>query len=178
MVTGPNGSGKSTLLRTLAGLLDIKGQLCWNGLPIGENIDAYRHALAYIGHLDALKPELSIAEQVDYWSALDPAFNRAQKNAALDYFALSALDDRRVSTLSAGQRRRLSLTRLMLKPARLWLLDEPMTALDSTGQRLLEDLIALHRAKGGAVIIATHQTVLAPHHHILEMGVVPQAIAS
>jgi heme exporter protein A len=154
LVRGRNGSGKSSLLRVLAGLLPaFEGEMLWSGKPV-RDFAAHRVRTVYIGHYDAVKPELTVAETIGYWRALR---GRKTKNDCLETFRLDELCDRSVRHLSAGQKRRLALTRLVLGDAPLWLLDEPATALDDKGQALLAGLIEKHRAKGGIAIVATHQ---------------------
>lgn len=166
-ITGANGSGKSTLLRALAGLLPLAGgEIVWQGQPVMADIDAYHTRLHYIGHQDALKPELSVEETLGYWRAL-----RAETASTVpDWFGIDAFRHKPVRHLSAGQKRRLSLSRLSLGSAWLWLLDEPTTALDSEGQKLLTDCIAAHRAKGGIVIAAVHHAMDAPISQNLNMS--------
>jgi heme exporter protein A len=160
IVTGRNGSGKSTLLRIIAGLLPATaGDIIWQDNTVRHDAYDLRAAINYIGHLDALKAELTVAEQIKYWRALDPAFAGADIKTVLVPLRLEKLHDKPVRYLSAGQKRRLSLTRLAMKPAQLWLLDEPATALDADSQQDLIQMIETHRAKGGGVIIATHQTL-------------------
>jgi heme exporter protein A len=155
LVTGRNGSGKSSLLRVLAGLLpSAEGGIFWQNEPVVDSA-RYATALHYIGHCDAVKPELTVAEMCDYWRVLRRA-PRVKDRGFLEPFGLAALADHPVRHLSAGQKRRLALTRLALDTALLWLLDEPTTALDRKGQELLAGLIAHHRAKGGIAVVATH----------------------
>jgi heme exporter protein A len=156
-VAGPNGSGKSSLLRILAGLLPAaQGSVLWAGgsMDWGE----HKKRLHYIGHQDAVKPELTVAENLDYWRALRAA--RMQELPA--ELGLDALRERPVRILSAGQKRRLALARLLLIDVPLWLLDEPATSLDRDGQEMLAGLIAQHRAKGGIAVIASHHEMNLP----------------
>ena len=154
---GANGSGKSSLLRLLATLLTpASGHLSWDGAPVERDPATYRAALHYVGHLDATKPALSALEMLGFWAAMrggkQPALDEA-----LELFGLGARADWPCRWLSAGQRRRLALARLVAAPAPVWLLDEPSAALDRDGEARLEAAIAGHRAAGGRVVAATHQ---------------------
>lgn len=154
VVTGPNGSGKSSLLRLLAGLLDpAAGAISWNG---AQDEAALRAALLYIGHHDAAKPTLTAQETLHYWRALRGT-DGGDIEAALTAVGLAGLGQRSVRRLSAGQKRRLSLARLYLFPAVLWLLDEPGTSLDKQGLEVLRAAIERHRATGGIVVVASHE---------------------
>lgn len=151
VLEGPNGSGKSTLLRVLAGLGRAEaGRLSWHGQDVLADRLAQAGRVAYLGHLDAVKPGLSVAENLAFWGAA-PAVC-----AALGRLGLLALADLPARMLSAGQRRRLALARLALSAAPLWLLDEPTLGLDAASVASLGGLLAEHRGRGGVVVAATH----------------------
>jgi len=157
VLTGHNGSGKSSLLRLLALLLTpAAGRLRWDGTPVAEDAAGYRAMLHYLGHLDATKPALTPREMLLFWAALRGALRPAVE-AALAALGLAAIADWPCRWLSAGQRRRLALARLVAAPAPIWLLDEPTAALDAEGEARLLTMIAAHRAAGGRVVVATHQ---------------------
>ncbi len=156
LLTGPNGSGKSTLLRIMAGLLTpVAGALFWGDEKVTEDPEAHRGRVHYLGHLDAVKPVLSAAENLAFWGGL-----RGRPNAdvarALEHFGLSHLAKVPGRMLSAGQKRRLALARLLVSPAELWLLDEPSVGLDDASLDSLGAAIARHRSDGGRVAAATH----------------------
>lgn len=156
VLTGPNGSGKSSLLRVMAGLTPpLLGTLRWSGAPLSEDPAAHRARLHFIGHLDALKPALTVGETLAFWAALRGAA-KDRIAPALRRFQLAELADWPCRFLSAGQRRRLALARLVATPAPLWLLDEPTTGLDDASTADLLAAVAEHRAGGGLVIVATH----------------------
>ena len=170
LVMGANGSGKSSLLRVLAGLIvPAAGAVRWENRDVSEDAAAHRARVHYIGHLDALKAGLTVREMLGYWCALHGA-KETKLDQSLNSFALTALADRPIRRLSAGQKRRLSLTRLALVEAPLWLLDEPTSALDVTGQGLLREGIARHRAKGGIVIAATHDDLNVPNVQVITLA--------
>ncbi len=155
LLTGPNGSGKSSLLRLMAGLLKpAAGDLLWDGKSIAEAPEEHAARLHYLGHLDAVKPVLSVTENLRFWADLRGAAPALE--AALECFALTDLAAVPGRLLSAGQRRRLALARLVAAPADLWLLDEPSVGLDHASVERLAQAIADHRAAGGRVVVATH----------------------
>jgi heme exporter protein A len=148
LLVGPNGSGKSTLLRVLAGLGRLEaGQVFWRG----ENAlaDRVEHArrVAYLGHLDAVKPGLTAAENF---------FSHGDARAGLAAMGLESLADMPARMLSAGQKRRVALGRLSVDPAPIWLLDEPTLGLDAASVARLGEVLAAHLARGGVVVAATH----------------------
>ena len=153
-LVGPNGSGKSSLLRVMAGLTPPEaGVLGWDGVAVREDPAAHRTRLHFIGHHDAVKPVLTVAETLAFWAGMRGGQAVAP---ALERFGLAALADWPCRLLSAGQRRRLALARLAASPAPLWLLDEPLTGLDSDAVADLAAAITAHRAEGGRVAYSTH----------------------
>lgn len=154
VVTGPNGAGKSSLLRQLAGLVDIAvGRLFLEGGQTDVTLAEQAH---YIGHLDALKAAMSVRETAEFWAGF---LGGSQENIdqAFEVFDLAALCDLPVAYLSAGQRRRLTLSRLLIAPRALWLLDEPSVALDAASLARLVSAMEAHLAGGGLIVAATHQ---------------------
>jgi heme exporter protein A len=154
IVTGHNGAGKSSLLRAIAGLVRLaQGKLTLHGGDAEMSVGEQAH---YLGHLDALKPGLSVLENIRFWAAY---FDGGNAESALDAVELGTLGALPAAYLSAGQRRRLSLARLVAVPRPLWLLDEPTTALDVDAQARLAGLMRGHLAGGGIIIAATHGDV-------------------
>jgi heme exporter protein A len=172
-IRGANGSGKSTLLRILAGYLQPEsGSISWHGLSIAEHRDTYQQELHYVGHQNGVKQNLTVYENLQLSSALrgKPCTPQHIHNI-LKQVELSHAAETKAIHLSAGQGRRLALARLLLHPATLWILDEPTTALDSTGQTLLIRLLNQHLANQGSVIVATHQTLpLAKPLQTIQLG--------
>lgn len=163
LLHGPNGSGKSSLLRLLAGFLPpADGRVLWNGAPALEDAEAHRARLQYLGHQDAVKSQLGTGDNLLFWArlyGLDPVAAAEAVTVALEAAGLQRQRDLPGRYLSAGQKRRLALARLLLKPVALWLLDEPTNALDTSAVSWLGELLAAHRAKGGMIILASHVTV-------------------
>lgn len=163
-LTGRNGSGKSTLLRTLALLVPADaGTIRWQAQDVATDPDRWRSQIAWLGHLDGLKADLTVRENLH---SSQP--DRVRVEAAVVAFDLAVLATREVRTLSAGQRRRAALARVVATTAPLWLLDEPLNALDVSAQSLLHSAIARHLAEGGVAIAATHADM--PGARPLELG--------
>lgn len=159
---GTNGSGKTSLLRILAGLSQpAEGEVLWAGKPIRQSASEALCNCVYIGHTNALKDDLTLAESVAFLAVLagmDDARARALK--ALDLLGLSQRRDAPVRTLSQGQRRRGSLARLVLdERPRTWVLDEPFDALDTRSVGILCNVIETNVGRGGSVLLTSHQTV-------------------
>lgn len=156
-IEGPNGSGKTSLLRVVSGLLrPDSGQVFWQGKPIQAQRNKYLQEIHYLGHLPGIKPELTPAEILRFaaaWHGGKPGLNI---DAALERVELYGFEDEPAATLSAGQRRRISLAGLLVSQARLWILDEPFTTLDVSGSAILEQLIEAHVQNDGCVIMASH----------------------
>jgi heme exporter protein A len=159
LLTGSNGSGKSTLLRLLAGLLrPAAGRLTWEGEDALSDLPAHARRVAYVGHQDAVKPGLTAGENLDFAARL----SGADVGEALSAVGLDDLADLPARMLSAGQKRRLALARLMLSRASLWLLDEPTLGLDAVSVERLGSMLGAHRARGGVLVAATHLALPVP----------------
>ena len=153
VLTGPNGAGKSSLLRQLAGLLELtQGEIALEGGDSERTLGEQAH---YVGHLDALKPSMSVIETVAFWRSFLGSIPEGAETA-LEALGLLHLADLPVAYLSAGQRRRLSLARLIAVPRPVWLLDEPTVALDAASVARLLGLMKGHLGEGGMIVAATH----------------------
>ena len=156
-IQGANGSGKTTLLRILCGLNDeYQGEILWQGKQVQQCRSQFREALFYLGHSPAIKRMLTPLENLRWFSAAQGQGDDEAISAALKRFGLAGYETFPCYLMSAGQQRRVSLARLCLSKARLWVLDEPFTALDSTGVEMLEGFLAEHARTGGAVVLSTH----------------------
>lgn len=151
LVLGPNGAGKSSLLRMIAGLVRVAaGRLTLDG---GDGDLTLAEQAHYLGHQDAVKPSLTVAENLAFWTRY---LGGGEPSGALASVGLETLADLPAGYLSAGQRRRLSIARLIAVPRPIWLLDEPTSALDAAAQARLAEIMRDHRAGGGIVLAAAH----------------------
>ncbi|QBQ56334.1 cytochrome c biogenesis heme-transporting ATPase CcmA [Nitrosococcus wardiae] len=168
-VSGHNGSGKTSLLRLLCGLLiPEKGTLLWRGQPINKIKPLYHSELAYVGHTDAIKGDLTARENLIIAGALNGG--GIDPEQALERVDLSRIRELPGRFLSAGQRRRLALARLLVNRARLWLLDEPFTALDKVAIRTIATLLEEHAAAGGMAVFTSHHAINIAHARTLEIS--------
>ncbi|BCO18040.1 cytochrome c biogenesis ATP-binding export protein CcmA [Alteromonas sp. KC3] len=170
---GPNGAGKTSLLRILTGLSDADaGQVKYDGSNIKEIKADYYAALFYLGHKTGNNNSLSALDNLSFW-LLQHGVSVTQDKLydALARVGLVGLEDVPVRYLSAGQQRRVALARLWLKPAKVWILDEPFTALDVKGIALLEQTMKSHVDKGGIVLTTSHQPLsdLAGAHRVFDL---------
>lgn len=157
ILRGPNGSGKTTLLRTLAGLQP----------PLRGRIDADEAALVYAGHADGIKGALSVRENLAFWAAI---FGGGDVEAALSAYALAPLADRPAAALSAGQKRRLGLARLIVARRSVWLLDEPTVSLDTDATAMFVAVMRGHLSNGGSAIVATHIALGLDEAEVLDVA--------
>jgi heme exporter protein A len=171
-VAGPNGAGKSTLLRVVCGLLrPEQGRVRWAGVAIADDPAAYQAALAYASHEPALKADFTALENLRFAVGLKRRVTDVELQAALAEAGVAACAELPARVLSAGQRRRVALARVLAVQAALWLLDEPYTNLDASGAELLSRLLERHLDGGGSALIVAHQTlVLARPVRRLELG--------
>lgn len=175
VLTGANGSGKTTLLRLLAGLgRPLAGRIFWQDAPVERDLESHRRNVAYVGHLAGIKPSLSPREQLGFEARL----GGGRIDAAIERFRIGAFADLPIALLSAGQRRRTALARLLLTDAPLWLLDEPATSLDAEGEGALWALVRDHLDRGGLAVLASHGVVPLPAAQRLSVADFPPAAAA
>ena len=166
-IQGANGSGKTSLLRILCGLtLPDSGEVFWNGINVHEQSYDYLRDLSYIGHANGVKNELTTLENLVVARAMSVPREKVSNFAALERVGLADYENTQARKLSSGQRRRLALARLMITDTRIWLLDEPFTALDDTGKKLVKEMLSEHAATGGITVFATHEPMDVEHFKI------------
>ena len=171
LLLGPNGAGKTTLIRTIAGFLAPRtGEVRLEGGPADHTLSEQCH---YVGHLNAVKANLTVAENARFWSRFLGGA-RGRLEMALKTFGLWALRDIPAGYLSAGQKRRLGLARLLLAERPIWLLDEPATSLDSAAQQVMTGAVNAHLSTGGLVIAATHAPLGFAKSRELQLGTAAQ----
>ncbi|MGH8128321.1 MAG: heme ABC exporter ATP-binding protein CcmA [Gammaproteobacteria bacterium] len=169
---GGNGAGKTSLIRIFAGLaLPESGNIRYGEAGPSPRMAAYREGLRYVAHRDGIKKELAARENLRLSARLMADARLDEVDAALERVGLDAFADRLAGELSAGQRRRLALARLLLGRTRLWLLDEPLVSLDRDGVTLVETLIREHLNAGGLAIVATHQPLALDGLNVLSADV-------
>lgn len=170
-VRGENGAGKTSLLRMLAGLVaPTSGEIFWDGQAIGKAAADYRRNLLFLGHQTALKEDLTALENLQFTAALDDR-RLAEQEAltSLCLFGLHGREELPVRFLSAGQKRRVLLARLVSRQARVWVLDEPFTALDAQAVGVLAVLIGRHLGVGGMAVLTSHQDMPISNGRVLQL---------
>ncbi|EKO3411977.1 cytochrome c biogenesis heme-transporting ATPase CcmA [Vibrio fluvialis] len=162
-IEGRNGTGKTTLLRIVTGLGDSDdGEIHWNNVNIEADRDSYHQELLFLGHQTGVKRELTALENLRFYQAVHAAGTQEEDlYQALTQVGLAGREDVPVAQLSAGQQRRVALARLWLSRQKLWILDEPLTAIDKQGVKVLEALFLQHAEQGGIVVLTTHQDMFA-----------------
>ena len=167
-VQGSNGVGKSSLLRILCGLLEpAAGSVLWNNQDIYQDSSTFTANVGYLGHKLGLKSQLTVLENLRLFAQ---APSEHEERTWLSQFDVLDVKHQRVETLSAGQQQRVALARLLARKARLWLLDEPFTAIDQQGSRALEQVMLRHQQSGGMIIFTSHQDVQLPGASVRLIG--------
>ena len=165
-IEGSNGSGKTSLLRLACGLsVPESGSIRWNGEDIQDNRSQYLANIAYIGHIHGVKSELTALENLRMdWALMHKPMQNTPMHA-LERVGLSGFEDIPCRMLSAVQRRRVGLARLLISTATLWILDEPLTSIDQSGHLKIESLLVEHLSQGGMVLLTSHQKIAVPNQH-------------
>jgi len=159
-IGGTNGSGKTSFLRCLCELSQrYEGRILWNCGDITKDTSDYYSKILYIGHSLGLKPKLTVEQNLSFYQKLRFSSNRNVIIEALEQLKIGSYYDEFVGNLSAGQKRRVALARLLSEPVDLWILDEPMVALDFDGQSWLEKTCNMHLSNGGMIVLTSHQEI-------------------
>ncbi len=173
LVEGRNGSGKTSLLRILTGLsLPESGEVLWQGRPIAEAGAEFYEQVAYVGHHDGLKRDLTALENLRLAQAMGKP-SGLDLDAVLEKVNLFRFGDNFVSTLSAGQKRRLALARLLVTEARVWIMDEPFTSLDKASMALFQGFFEAHLEQGGVIVLTSHHDIEMPDHDVQRLNLTP-----
>jgi len=170
-IRGENGVGKTSLLRLLAGLASPEsGEVLWSNHPITKDVAQYHSRLVFLGHRDALKEDLSALENLRIYAAIDGvALSERDALAALWRFGLKGREDLPVHCLSAGQKKRVLMARILTRNAQVWILDEPFNALDAQAVGELQALIVEHLKADGLVVLTSHQALSIPGLQVLDL---------
>jgi len=170
-IRGENGVGKTSLLRLLTGLTSPEsGEVLWSGHSIKEEASEYHNKLLFLGHRDALKEDLSAIENLRLYAAIDGiTLSEQDAFASLWRFGLKGREDLPVNCLSAGQKKRVLMARMLTRGAQVWILDEPFNALDTHAVQELQDLIAEHLRGNGLVVLTSHQPLAIPGLRVLDL---------
>ena len=159
-IEGSNGSGKTTLLRIISGLMQAdEGQVTWNGKSIEQDRIEFNQQLTYLGHSTGVKAELSTLENISFFSALSGLPQKENSQAAIEWVGLKSYENSPGRHLSYGQQRRVALTRLLMEPSTIWILDEPFAGLDKNMIGALETRFKDHVHAGGILVLTSHQHI-------------------
>jgi heme exporter protein A len=168
-IEGVNGAGKSTLLRAILGLFrPDEGRIIWDGRSTTKQAELFLQHLFFLGHKFAINSDLTPWQNLEFWAALNPT-NNTDFTAALSKVGLTGLEHIPCHSLSAGQHRRVALARLWLTNTKLWILDEPFTAIDKSGVQLLQQRFNTHLQSGGMILITSHQDLSKEFNQLIKI---------